>query len=684
MTFQLEGKVRDESGRGIEQVAVSNGEDIVTTDGKGRYQLGIDPGSHSFVMVTVPAGYGAPEAFYRSASGPDVEADFAITSRPERAQRRFSLAQFTDTHVVTEDDTPTPGIMLPFDATFAGDLASLEADAGPDLIVGTGDLTETGTVDQLRRWDAARRSIPVPVFPVFGRHDGREEFTAAPPDWTSTRNYESVLGPTYYSFDRGGRHFVVYASEDTCFSQADRQRKERWLHQDLSMQPRDTDILFIQHTPPDAVLFEKLAAFNVVLFLHGHSHSSKVFKHEGCDVSSVTSLCFGAIDGHPRGYRLVRFTEDGFELELRPLQEEASERSVRRPATSPGVVWETELPSTTHRATPVPYNGDLLVSLQDEDGRGRAGVYCIDAESAIPRWHFRTDSSVKSSVGVGDEGKAVAVSITGRVYCLDSVQGKELWNAELPGYPYRWFQAEPVVRDGVAYVGSMPGLAAYDVPTGSRLWHTPLADSEGWSAYSGPVIFEDLVINFVPSRGVLGVGRDNGAIVWETALGETKMKAPSPVLASGGRVVSGGAPGCLAVLDARSGDIVWHEQMLDPEYFTGLAVRDESIFASTTGGEVLCLSLHTGEQRWSFSTGPDLLDMTPYLRGQRSIMAAPVFYGDRLVVCGLDGGIYLLDPVSGELSASYSLGAPISASPCTVDGGLCVGTWDGRLYRLAL
>jgi outer membrane protein assembly factor BamB len=65
-------------------------------------------------------------------------------------------------------------------------------------------------------------------------------------------------------------------------------------------------------------------------------------------------------------------------------------------------------------------------------------------------------------------------------------------------------------------------------------------------------------------------------------------------------------------------------------------------------------------------------------------MAAPVLYGDRLAVCGLDGGLYLLDPVSGQPSASYRLGAPIAASPCAVDGGLCVGTWDGRLYRLAL
>lgn len=167
-------------------------------------------------------------------------------------------------------------------------------------------------------------------------------------------------------------------------------------------------------------------------------------------------------------------------------------------------------------------------------------------------------------------------------------------------------QAAPIVEDCVGYVGSMPGVAVYDVLADTLLSHTPLASSEGWSVYAGPAIFEDLLINFVPSRGIIAVSRENGSIVWEQALGALIWKATSPVLASGGRLVTGGEPGNLAVLDARSGDIMWHQQVLDTEFVTGLAVRDESIFASSTRGEVICLSLRSGEGRWSFRTGPDL------------------------------------------------------------------------------
>lgn len=68
--------------------------------------------------------------------------------------------------------------------------------------------------------------------------------------------------------------------------------------------------------------------------------------------------------------------------------------------------------------------------------------------------------------------------------------------------------------------------------------------------------------------------------------------------------------------------------------------------------------------------------MTPYLRGQCSIMAPPVVHNDRLIVCGLDGGLYVLDLESGRSVVSHQLGDPIAASPCSVDGDVCVGTWD--------
>jgi outer membrane protein assembly factor BamB len=83
---------------------------------------------------------------------------------------------------------------------------------------------------------------------------------------------------------------------------------------------------------------------------------------------------------------------------------------------------------------------------------------------------------------------------------------------------------------------------------------------------------------------------------------------------------------------------------------------------------------------WEFQTGIDLLDMTPYSRGKCSVLAAPVVWGERVVAGGNDGVLYLLDAASGACVSQTRFGAPISAAPCVLREGICVGTWDGRLY----
>ena len=64
--MKIHGKVLDSSspGRGLSGVSVSNGEHVVATDARGGYELDLEPGGHSFVWVTVPAGMRPVSEFY--------------------------------------------------------------------------------------------------------------------------------------------------------------------------------------------------------------------------------------------------------------------------------------------------------------------------------------------------------------------------------------------------------------------------------------------------------------------------------------------------------------------------------------------------------------------------------------------------------------------------------------------
>ena len=714
MAIEVRGRVMEEpSGRGLGGVLVSNGEQIVQTDEEGRYALAVEPEAHRFVFVTIPDGFRMPLGFYsptRHWTDAQEGVDFWLEPAPERAARQFTLVQITDTHVVTEGEMLTSGEVL------AEALQRLVRETDPDLIVASGDLTDRGRLVQLTRFREAIETVPTPVFPLFGGHDGNEERGVSVEEVarlkttpnnpklneimekqagnTFTRHYEAVFGPSYYSFDWGGRHFVFYPNEQSFFSPADQERKEVWFWTDLELQPAGREIVVVVHTPPPVSFLEALSRYNVHLVLHGHWHSSKVFSYKEMVVAATPSFCFGGIDTSPRSYRVARFGEEGTEVVIRALKPaSASPPSEDTPVeiAFDGIGlrlrWKQRLPGGLHRAAPVHAGDRLLLSLRDEGYPACNGVCCIEVGSGDLVWHARTDATVKNSVAVAD-GICAAVSVTGRVHALEQASGHLLWQANLPGYPERWIYTSPVIADGTLYAGAKAGYAAFDLKTGEQQWYVPIEDSDNWSCYASPQVYEDLLLLLVQRRGLMALDRQSGNVVWEQQIG-VEYPYPTPVVA-GDLLVSGGdssglnhftgEASHLTALQAISGEVVWDKPILPARYPTGLLVRDGLIFATTPGGEALCFDCHSGALLWRFQTEVDLLDMVPYRRGVRSILAAPVHFEDCLLVCGCDGCLYALDAASGECRGRVVFGSPITAPPCVVEGGLFVGTYDGRIF----
>ena len=683
MTIEVRGRVMDgPSGRGLGGVLVSNGEQIVQTDGDGRYALVVESEAHRFVFVTVPDGFRATSGFYSSIRNwIDAQdgVDFWLESAPERAARQFRLVQITDTHVVTEGEMLTSGEVL------AESLQRLVREAGPDLIVVSGDLTNRGELAELSRFREAQETVSTPVFPLFGGHDGNEErHEGGSADNTFTRNFEAVLGPSYYSFDWGGRHFAFYPNEQSFFSPEDQERKEVWFWRDLELQPADREIVVVVHTPPPVSFLEALSRHNVRLVLHGHWHSSKVFSYKEMVVAATPSFCFGGIDTSPRGYRVARFGEEGVEVELCAhkstgvsLPSEDTPVEVSLDEIGLRLRWEQQLPGGLHRAAPVQAGDQMLLSLRDEGYPARNGICCIEVGSGDLAWHARTDTTVKNSVAV-DDGICAAVSVTGRVHALEASSGRLLWHANLPGYPDRWVYTSPVIAEGTLYAGAKAGYAAFDLKTGEQQWYVPVEDSDNWACYASPQVYEDLLFLLVPRRGLMALDRQSGDVVWEQQIG-VEYPYPTPIV-SEDLLVSGGDSSHLTALRAISGEVVWDKPILQSSYPTGLLVWDGRIYATTSEGDALCFDFNSGALLWRFQTGGDLLDMVPYRRGVQSILAAPVHFEDCLLVCGCDGCLYALDAASGECRGCAAFGSPITAPPCVVEGGLFVGTYDGRIF----
>jgi outer membrane protein assembly factor BamB/predicted MPP superfamily phosphohydrolase len=671
---------------GLPGVSVSNGEHVVVTDGRGRYELDLEPGSHAFVWVTVPAGMRPVSEFYRRAGelkgSAGDEVDFQLTPALERGASSFRLAQITDTHVVAKEGRLSQREVL------ARSLAELEAAGRPDFIIASGDLTNRGQLDELREFRGALAAVGAPVFLLFGGHDGNQERhgSVAGAKSTFTRNYEAVLGPTYYSFDWGeGWHFVIYPNEEYFFSEQDQRRKAAWLEADLASQPPGRQTVMAVHTPPPTAFLEGLAARGVVLVVHGHWHSSKTFSHAGVGVAATPPLCFGGIDTRPRSYRIIDFrsSERGVVTSLRALG--ADSTTPHRPPERVGsfeLDWERPVPGGIHRAGVVVRDGDLLVSLCDEDLDGGPGVLCLSAQDGQEIWRTRTDASIKNRVALNEpsRSRAAALSVCGRLHWLDTTNGTVLWAQDLPGYPHRWLYTSPVSVGDTVYAGGKAGLGAFQADSGQVIWYNSLEDSDNWSCYASPISFDHLLIILVQRRGILALDRTSGEIVWELAVG-VEYQYAAPVLV-GDLIVSGGDSGELLVLRAATGEVVVRCKTLSASYPSGLTAAGDRLFATTPDGQVRCHDLESLEPRWTFDTGPDLLDMTPYQRGISSVLASAVLVGEeRVVVGGNDGVLYILDAGRGACEAQAAFGAPITAPISVVDGGFCVGTLDGRLCR---
>ena len=731
MPFHVNGRVLI-NGRGRAGMAVSNGETVVRTHGGGRYRLDVDPTRHRFVFVVLPDGAAPVGSFYRpvaSLPGSGVGVDFELDRADQRKRRNFMFAQFTDIHAVVETGwASSTGIL-------GKDVRKALSEWEPAFVVATGDLTKHGDLASLKAYRRLMRAAPCPVFNMFAAHDGqREERARKSIAEGCTRNYESILGPTYYSFDWGGRHFVVFANEEHMFAPPEAEAKAHWLWNDLKTHKGRPTVLLV-HAPPSHNFLDTIVDTDVDSVFFGHWHSSKAYSYRGIQVFGTPPFAFGGIDKSPRSYRRIRIQQGRLTSELLPIRSRQSNPALPAPRHRFGAVkktplrllWSRHLDTKLHRAAPVVCNEKILLALSDEDGKGRQGVLCLSLETGQQQWRRRTDTSVKNAVAISTSSQnltensgdlAVAVSVTGRLSAFDTRSGQTLWTTDLHGHPDRWIYTSPVVIDNVVYAGAKAGYGAYNLADGEPLWyyepsslrvlqkrvglldgkprwyHEPTdTRSDYLPCYASPVVIQDTIVLFVQRTGMIGLERASGRELWRREM-DFEYMYPQAVAFDGG-VLSCGDRGELVKLDPKTGQILWRRQIsehkfsehkylcgykpVSSEALAGLGANRNDVFVITPSGDCRAYSPTCSRLKWHFELGRELLDTTPYRRGFRSGTVGPVVLGKFIVIGAGDGHLYLVDRRTGMLKDRWWFGSPISAVPCVEGERLIVTSFDGLL-----
>lgn len=354
---------RDANEPGIQGIKISNGTEIVLTDGDGRYQIPVS--DDCIIFVIKPRGWmtplngnklpqffyihkpaGSPPAFKYpgvSPTGPlSSSIDFPLVKQAEPDQFRVLLFGDTQPRNVQEVEYMTHDII---------EQVIAEKNHGASIGVTLGDVV----FDDLNVFDPHNQAIAMlglPWYNIIGNHDMNLD---AVNDKLSDETFEKHFGPSYYSFDYGPVHFLALddvmwhgstATERGRYTGGFGPEQMQFIRNDLSLIPKDQMVVLLMHIPLTGVddrqdLYRLIEDRPFALSISAHTHFLKhhyIDKQDGfqgaqphhhfVNVTVCGSWWRGATDelgiphatmsdGGPNGYSVISFDGSKYDIAFR-------------------------------------------------------------------------------------------------------------------------------------------------------------------------------------------------------------------------------------------------------------------------------------------------------------------------------------------------------------------------------
>jgi hypothetical protein len=348
----------DAGERRVSGIRVSNGREIVRTDGEGRYRLPI--GEDTILFVIKPRGWRTPVSedqlpqFYyihKPNGSPALRYAGVAPTGPLPDSVDFPLYPQTEPDtfkaILFADPQPTDQRDVDYVAhDVVEELIGTDASFGMTL----GDIMNS----DLSLFGSQNRTIAllgIPWYNVIGNHDLNYD---AKNDQHSDETFERVFGPSCYSFDYGTVHFLVVDDVEWYFPHEGGEgtyrgglgeRQFEFIRNDLAMIPEEQLVVVLMHIQVNRVwdgdrqkLFRLIEQRPFCMSISGHAHRHEhlfIAQDDGWRgpephhhvVNVTVSGCWWKggpdergiphaqmTDGTPNGYSIINF--DGHEYTL--------------------------------------------------------------------------------------------------------------------------------------------------------------------------------------------------------------------------------------------------------------------------------------------------------------------------------------------------------------------------------
>jgi outer membrane protein assembly factor BamB len=307
------------------------------------------------------------------------------------------------------------------------------------------------------------------------------------------------------------------------------------------------------------------------------------------------------------------------------------------------------------------------------DRRGR--VVELSTDSGKELWETSTEAPISAGPGAG-EGLVLVGASDGQVIALNIDDGSIAWRTHVSSEVL----SVPRIDLGIVVIqsvdGSVTGLGSSD---GHQLWvsdhSVPVLTLRGTAS---PAVERGGVITGLGSGKVVAMTTANGYQVWETSIAIPKGRTEidrlvdvdaDPVIV-GDTVYAVSYQGKLAIIDLRSGNLVWSR---DLSSYTGLAVDFSKIYVTDADSKVWALSRDNGTSVWKQE------------KLHNRALTAPALFGDYVAVGDFEGYLHLLSSYDGRIVGRIRVDRKgIAARPVVVDDVLYVYGKSGTLaaYKL--
>lgn len=242
--------------------------------------------------------------------------------------------------------------------------------------------------------------------------------------------------------------------------------------------------------------------------------------------------------------------------------------------------------------------------------------------------------------------------------------------------------ARPVAGGGFVFTMDAAGLIrCFDAKTGERKWEWDAAPEDmderemgGGLAFDGDVIYATTGFGRVHALDAA-----TGELRWTKALLSPLRAAPT---VADGRVYVMGIDNDLKVLNAKDGEILWHQSgVAESATLMGAAspaVQGDSVVVAYSSGEVLGLRAQNGRVSWNYSlAAPAQIGALPAIADIRGL---PVMDRGRVYAISHSGRIAAIDQRSGERVWETDIGG--IDTPVVAGDAVFVYGAEGRLVAL--